>query len=52
MVAGRAEVEAQPRWHHVIDYAVVLGHKVFADVAALDHVTPATPAAPCRGRSP
>lgn len=42
MVAGRAEVEAQLRWHHVIDYAVVLGHKVFADVAALDHVTPAT----------
>lgn len=40
MVAGRDEVEAQLRWHHVIDYAVVLGDKVFADADALDHLDP------------
>lgn len=40
MVPDRHEVEAQMRWHHVIDYAVVLGHKTFADDTALDHVPP------------
>ncbi len=24
-------VEAQMRWHHAIDHAVVLGHKMFVD---------------------
>lgn len=42
MVPHRDEVEAQLRWHHVVDYAVVLGSKVFADPGALDHVPPAT----------
>lgn len=31
MVAFREHVEAQMRWHHVVDYAVVLGHKLFVD---------------------
>jgi len=42
MVPSRGEVEAQLRWHHAIDYAVVLGHMVFADADALDHVSPST----------
>lgn len=33
MLADAAEVEAQLRWHHVIDYAVVLGDKWFVDPA-------------------
>ena len=33
MLPHRDEVEAQMRWHHVIDHAVVLGHKLFVDVA-------------------
>lgn len=31
MVLRRDAVEAQLRWHHVIDYAVVLGAKLFVD---------------------
>lgn len=41
MVPDRHEVEAQLRWHHVVDYAVVLGDKVFAEPGALDHLQPA-----------
>ena len=33
MVVHRDHVEAQMRWHHVIDYAVVQGHKMFVDPA-------------------
>ncbi len=35
MVVYRDHVEAQMRWHHLIDYAVVQGHKVFVDPAHL-----------------
>ena len=31
MLVHRSHIEAQMRWHHLIDYAVVLGHKVFVD---------------------
>jgi GT2 family glycosyltransferase len=31
MVVYRDHVEAQMRWHHLLDYAVVLGHKMFVD---------------------
>lgn len=31
MVAFRDQVEAQMRWHHLVDYGVVLGHKLFVD---------------------
>jgi glycosyltransferase involved in cell wall biosynthesis len=40
MLPGREHVEAQLRWHHEIDYAVVLGNKWFVDPAPLDGVTP------------
>lgn len=33
MLAGPREVEAQLRWHHVLDHAVVLGDKWFVDPA-------------------
>ena len=33
MLPHRDEVEAQLRWHHLVDHAVVLGHKLFVDVA-------------------
>jgi len=33
MLAERHEVEAQLRWHHVLDHAVVLGDKWFVDPA-------------------
>ena len=36
MLPDREHVEAQLRWHHEIDYAVVLGHKWFVDPAPLD----------------
>jgi hypothetical protein len=32
MLPHRDEVEAQLRWHHLVDHAVVLGHKLFVDV--------------------
>jgi GT2 family glycosyltransferase len=31
MVVYRDHVEAHMRWHHLVDYAVVLGHKMFVD---------------------
>ena len=40
MLPAREHVEAQLRWHHEIDYAVVLGNKWFVDPAPLDGVTP------------
>ncbi|MDN4173230.1 glycosyltransferase family 2 protein [Nocardioides sp. SOB77] len=33
MLVEREHVEAQLRWHHVVDHAVVLGHKWFVDPA-------------------
>jgi len=33
MLVERDHVEAQLRWHHVVDYAVALGHKLFVDPA-------------------
>jgi GT2 family glycosyltransferase len=33
MVLHRDQVEAQLRWHHVLDHVVVLGTKTFVDVA-------------------
>lgn len=41
MLAFREHVEAQLRWHHEIDYAVVLGTKRFVDPAPLDGRSPA-----------
>lgn len=41
MLAFREHVEAQLRWHHEIDYAVVLGTKRFVDPEALADKTPA-----------
>ena len=40
MLPERTHVEAQLRWHHEIDYAVVLGHKWFVDPAPLDGIAP------------
>ncbi|MDT0327503.1 glycosyltransferase [Nocardiopsis lambiniae] len=31
MLVYREHVESQLRWHHLVDYAVVLGHKLFVD---------------------
>ncbi len=31
MLVYREHVEAQLRWHHLVDYGVVLGHKLFVD---------------------
>lgn len=41
MLAFSEHVEAQLRWHHEIDYAVVLGTKRFVDPQALADKTPA-----------
>ncbi|MBF4761897.1 glycosyltransferase [Nocardioides islandensis] len=41
MLPEREHVEAQLRWHHEIDYGVVLGHKWFVDPQPLYDVTPA-----------
>lgn len=41
MLAFSEHVEAQLRWHHEIDYAVVLGTKRFVDPEALADKTPA-----------
>jgi len=41
MLVERQHVEAQLRWHHVIDYAVVLGHKWFVDPAPVVALSPA-----------
>jgi glycosyltransferase involved in cell wall biosynthesis len=40
MLPERQHVEAQLRWHHEIDYAVVLGHKWFVDPQPLYQVAP------------
>ncbi|WP_248579397.1 glycosyltransferase family A protein [Nocardioides sp. InS609-2] len=40
MLAHRQEVEAQLRWHHLIDYAVPGGDKRFVDPASLFDRTP------------
>ncbi len=53
MVPAATEVEAQLRWHHAIDYAVVLGHKIFTTDHALREHSPTTLAAALReGRDP
>ncbi|OOC52921.1 glycosyl transferase family 2 [Nocardiopsis sinuspersici] len=31
MLVYREHVESQMRWHHLVDYAVVMGHKMFVD---------------------
>jgi hypothetical protein len=41
MLAHREEVEAHARWHHLIDYAVPGGHKLFVDPASLFDLGPA-----------
>ncbi|MDO9495297.1 MAG: glycosyltransferase family 2 protein [Nocardioides sp.] len=41
MLVERDQVEAQLRWHHLLDYAVVLGHKWFVDPAAVLATSPA-----------
>ncbi|MFA6576299.1 MAG: hypothetical protein WCS84_12820, partial [Nocardioides sp.] len=40
MLVERDQVEAQLRWHHLLDYAVVLGHKWFVDPATVLAATP------------
>jgi GT2 family glycosyltransferase len=40
MLAFREHVEAQLRWHHLLDYAVVLGTKRFVDPTPLDALSP------------
>ncbi|MGA8846691.1 MAG: glycosyltransferase family 2 protein [Nocardioides sp.] len=40
MLAGRHEVEAQLRWHHTLDHAVVLGDKWFVDPAPVLAASP------------
>jgi GT2 family glycosyltransferase len=41
MLTAREHLEAQLRWHHEIDYGVVLGHKWFVDPDPLDGLSPA-----------
>ncbi len=41
MLAHREEVEAHARWHHLVDYAVPGGHKLFVDPASLLELDPA-----------
>ena len=31
MLVFRDHVESQMRWHHIVDYAVLMGHKLFVD---------------------
>lgn len=40
MLVEPDEVEAQARWHHLIDHAVVLGHKWFVDPGPLLAIEP------------
>ncbi len=35
MLVFREHLEAQLRWHHLVDHAVVIGHKLFVDPAPL-----------------
>ncbi len=41
MLAYREEVEAHARWHHLVDYAVPGGHKLFVDPESLFDTDPA-----------
>ena len=41
MLVERDHLEAQLRWHDLLDHVVVLGHKWFVDPAPLDGVDPA-----------
>jgi glycosyltransferase involved in cell wall biosynthesis len=41
MLAFRQHVEAQLRWHHVLDHAVVLGYKRFVEPATIFDQSPA-----------
>ncbi|WP_148615312.1 glycosyltransferase family 2 protein [Nocardioides rubriscoriae] len=41
MLTERHEVEAQARWHHLLDHAVVLGDKWFVDPAPVLALNPA-----------
>lgn len=41
MLAHREEVEAHARWHHLVDYAVPGGHKLFVDPTSLLELDPA-----------
>ncbi|MDZ5661235.1 glycosyltransferase family A protein [Nocardioides sp. S-58] len=41
MLAYREEVEAHARWHHLVDYAVPGGHKLFVDPEPLLGLDPA-----------
>ena len=41
MLVERDHVEAQLRWHHLLDHAVVLGHKWFVEPVLLDGIDPA-----------
>ncbi|MFC7493272.1 MULTISPECIES: glycosyltransferase [unclassified Nocardioides] len=52
MVPGRHEVEAHLRWHHLIDYAVVLGDKSFTDADALAGLDPQALQAALAGGTP
>lgn len=40
MIVYREHVETQMRWHHTIDYAVVLGHKMFVNPAERERGLP------------
>lgn len=40
MLAERHEVEAQARWHHLLDHVVVLGARTFADPAPVLALSP------------
>ncbi|MCW2765103.1 MAG: glycosyl transferase, family 2, partial [Nocardioides sp.] len=51
MLVEREHVEAQLRWHHLIDHAVVLGHKWFVDPAAIPADPAAVRAAVAEGRA-
>lgn len=41
MLAEREHVEAQLRWHHLVDYGVALGHKWFVDPEPVLAASPA-----------
>lgn len=40
MLAHREEVEAHARWHHLVDYAVPGGHKLFVEPSTLFDLDP------------
>jgi glycosyltransferase involved in cell wall biosynthesis len=51
MLVEREHVEAQLRWHHLIDHAVVLGHKWFVDPAGIPSDTDVVRATVAEGRT-